>query len=135
LHMPVERKIKILIVDDDVNMLYVIKSFLKLTDRYKVFTAKSGEIGLLFSSHHWQRPHLILLDIKMQGIDGYEVLRRIRSNRKTAYTPVIMITGLSDTASKIKAEGLYCDAYITKPFDLNLLKSTIEEIILKRGIA
>jgi len=132
--MSVERKIKILIVDDDVSMCSVIKRFLKLTDKYKVLAAKSGEVGLLLASRHWQRPHLILLDIKMQGIDGYEVLRRIRDNRKTAYIPVVMLTGLSDTASKIKAEGLYCDAYITKPFDLDFLKSMIEEVLVKRGI-
>ena len=131
--MAEERKIRILVVDDDTNMSKMVKMFLAKSDKYRVLTADSGNIGLLLTSQRWHRPDLILLDIKMQKMDGYEVLTRIRNNRATSYIRVIMMTGLVDTAARIKAEGLYCDAYLTKPFDLNLLSSTIEGVLKKRG--
>lgn len=80
------------------------------------------------------RPDLILLDIMMPGIDGYEVLRRLKEDRKTMYIPVVMLTARADYTSKIRAEGFYCDDYITKPVTTEALKSKIESVLAKRGI-
>jgi len=81
--------------------------------------ANRGGIGTFLAKLRWHKPHIVLLDIRMPGIDGFEVLRRIREDKATMYIPIIMVIGVGELSAKIKAEGLYCTDYIVKPFDLD----------------
>jgi len=128
-----DNPIKVLIIDDDPMICEVIKKGLQVLGGYKVLTASGGNIGGWLAACKWHRPDIVLLDIMMKGIDGFEVLRKLREEKTTAYIPVIMLTGRGDVSSKIKAEGLYCDDYLVKPVELKVIKEKIEEILTKRG--
>jgi DNA-binding response OmpR family regulator len=75
-----------------------------------------------------------LLDIKIPGMDGFQVLEKIRSNPQTQYTPVIIFTSFDDSSFKIKAEGLYCDGYILKSESFEALEAKIEEVLKNHGL-
>jgi two-component system alkaline phosphatase synthesis response regulator PhoP len=122
-------KIKILLIDDDEDFCRLIKEYFHSQTTYTVLVAKSGNIGTHLAAMRWHKPDIILLDIMMPGIDGFEVLRRIRQDKATMYIPVIMVTGRGELSAKIKAEGLYCTDYIVKPFDLNELKAKVEALL------
>lgn len=128
-----DKQIKILVIDDEPVVCEFVKKGLQRRN-YKVLVAKKGTIGLLLASCKWHKPNLVLLDLMMEGIDGFEVLRKLRNNPQTKYIPVIIVTARLDYASKIKAEGLYCDDYIVKPVTLETLVTKIEELLIKRGI-
>ena len=130
-----KKKFRILIIDDDPDLCQVIKHGLGFDGRYKVLTARGGNIGTWLASCKWHRPNLILLDIKMPGMDGFQVLEKIRSLPQTKYTPVIMFTSFDDPAFKIKAQGLYCDGYLLKSESMEVLKRKIEEVLKNRGLS
>ncbi len=112
----------ILIVDDSSTNLSVLSQALK-TAGYKVKVAVDGKsaiemlekCAIALTKNHF--PELILLDVQMPGIDGFETCRRIKSNPATALIPVIFMTALADAESKIKGLSLGAVDYITKPFE------------------
>ncbi len=106
--------ITILIIDDDTLMQKVIEASL-LKDNYKLLFASDGESGLQAAREHM--PDLILLDIVMPGIDGFEVCNQMRKDDLLLYIPIIMITALDDRDSKIQGLEAGADDYICKPFD------------------
>ena len=103
----------IVIVDDNALNLRVLSSTLKKAG-YEVRPANSGEMAL--TAIDAKPPELILLDIMMPGLNGYEVCERLKANKKTQDIPVIFITALDDINDKIKAFSLGCVDYISKPF-------------------
>jgi signal transduction histidine kinase len=104
---------KILVVDDTPANLEIITE--TLTDAgYVISTAISGDRALKRLQTYI--PDLILLDVQMPGIDGFETCQRLKSNPATAYVPVIFMTAVADTASKVKGFSLGAVDYITKPF-------------------
>lgn len=127
-------KIRILLIDDDEAFCSLIKEYFHSQAGYKVLVAKRGNIGAHIAAMQWHKPDIILLDIMMPGIDGFEVLRRIREDKATMYIPVIMVTGRGELSARIKAEGLYCTDYIVKPFDLNELKARVDTLLENRGL-
>ena len=129
-----KKKLRILIIDDDPDMCELIKHDLGSDGRYKVLVAHGGNVGTWLASCKWHKPNLILLDIKMPGMDGFQALEKIRSLPQTKYTPVIMFTAFDDPAFKIKAEGLYCDGYLLKSESKEVLLSKIEEVLKNRGL-
>ena len=129
-----KKKIRILMIDDDPGLCELIKHGLGFDGRYKVLTAHGGNIGAWLASCKWHKPNLILLDIKMPGVDGFQVLEKIRSLPQTKYTPVIIFTAFDDPAFKIKAEGFYCDGYLLKSESMEVLKRKIEEVLKSRGL-
>jgi signal transduction histidine kinase len=104
---------KILVVDDTPTNLEVISEILTEVG-YAVATAIDGERALKRLQTYL--PDLILLDVQMPGIDGFETCRQIKSNPTTASIPVIFITALADTESKVRGFSLGAVDYITKPF-------------------
>lgn len=122
-------KRKILIVDDEEDFALFLKRKLERRN-YKVFTAYNGQDGIRLGKAH--KPDLVLLDITMPGIDGFEVLRRLKEDPKTMTVPVIMLTGKDDDDSKIKAAGLYNEDYIVKPVDVTDLQARIEKVLSRR---
>ncbi|WP_159788756.1 sensor histidine kinase [Sodalinema gerasimenkoae] len=103
----------ILVVDDTPTNLAVLSEALT-TAHYQVAVALDGETALEQVSY--KPPHLILLDVMMPGIDGFETCRRLKANPDTADIPIIFTTALSDTVDKVKGLNLGAVDYITKPF-------------------
>ncbi|TVR10005.1 MAG: hybrid sensor histidine kinase/response regulator [Phormidium sp. GEM2.Bin31] len=103
----------ILVVDDTPTNLAVLSEALS-TAHYQVAVALDGETALEQVSY--KPPHLILLDVMMPGIDGFETCRRLKANPDTADIPIIFTTALSDTVDKVKGLNLGAVDYITKPF-------------------
>lgn len=108
---PDEEKETILVVDDDARQLDFMFQFLHLSG-FEVLTAAGGEVGLQQAG--LSKPGLILLDVKMPGIDGFETCRRLKANAVTKDIPVIFMTGISDTVDKIKGFEAGAVDYIVK---------------------
>lgn len=108
-----EQLAKILIVDDTPTNIKVLFKLLKEAG-FKVLVANSGEAAL--SSLDKVTPDLILLDVQMPGIDGFETCRRLKNNSATQEIPVIFMTAISDVEHKVKGLQLGAVDYITKPF-------------------
>jgi two-component system phosphate regulon response regulator PhoB len=120
---------KILIVDDEASIRNTLKDSLKRVAKFKVLAAKSGNMGTWFTSRHWQRPDLIILDLMMPGMDGFEMLKRVKQDSQTKNIPVVVLTGRSDEESREKARSLGCDDYIVKPVEFQDLLLRIEKIL------
>jgi len=117
---------KIFIVDDDITNLTVGKN--ALAERYDVFTAPSGT--KMFQLLEKLTPEMILLDIGMPDISGYEIIEELKGNQKTAEIPVIFLTSNIDPESEVKGLSLGAIDYITKPFSRELLLKRIEVHLL-----
>ena len=121
---------RILTIDDEEDLTFFIKANLELTGEYEVTVARSGKEGIKAAIR--SKPDIILLDIMMPHMDGYQVLDRLKKSRKTLSIPVIMLTAKGDDESKMKASSLYNEDYIVKPIQIDSLITKIEEV-LKRG--
>ena len=108
-------KAYILVVDDEARYLWMIRANLKARG-YEVLTAMGGQKALEIAAS--KEPDLILLDIRMPGMDGYAVCRRIR---QFSTVPIIMLTALAEDAHKVKGLDIGADDYITKPFSADEL--------------
>jgi len=111
----------VLAVDDTPENLDVVKGLLIPT--YVVKAAVNGMMALKIAEK--QAPDLILLDIRMPQMDGYEVCRRLKANEATADIPVIFLTGESDAASESEASEAGAVGFITKPIDPDTLLAKI----------
>ncbi len=111
--MPDDRAPSVLIVDDNSQNLHVLANILR-ENHFRVATARDGLKALTFLSK--RTPDLILLDVMMPGIDGFEVCRRLKSDAKTQDIPVLFISALTDTDDKLKGFAAGGLDYITKPF-------------------
>jgi len=120
-------KKKILIIDDEEDFCYFIKSNLQFVSNNEVIIATSGKEGI--RAVRREKPDLILLDIIMPGIDGIEVLKRLKGNNKTIHIPVIMLTAKSEDEIKLKAANSYSHDYIVKPVEIEVLKSKIDKVL------
>ena len=114
------RRTRILVVDDDHDVRQMLKRTLEL-EGYDVYTAASGNSAL--RSLTKRKPDLIMLDIIMPGLDGYQVLDLIRQRSDV---PVIMVTGIHQEASLEKTLNIGADDYVTKPFYTKELLARIE---------
>ena len=126
------RKAKILMVDDEKDLCYFVKANLEIVGNYEVLTATSGKEGLRSAS--WNKPDVILLDVMMPGMDGFEVLKKLKEDEKTESIPVIMLTARGDDESKMKAAGLYGDDYLIKPVEFKTLKARIDSVLAAKGL-
>jgi len=119
--MPETRK-NIFLVDDEIINLKMGKN--TLSDFYNVFALDSG--GSMLELLDTVLPDLILLDVNMPDMNGYEVIRRVKENEETADIPVIFLTALNDTEMEIKGLSMGAVDYITKPFSDTILLKRIE---------
>ena len=119
-------KRKILVVDDDPTMVKLINVNLKLNN-YSVVEATSGEQALdVLNSDPLD---LVVLDIMMPGVDGWEVLKRIRGNPETQEMPVILVTAKTQDSDVIRGWELGADEYVIKPFNPLLLVEVIKMVL------
>ena len=117
----------ILVVEDDPLLLVLLNTILA-GEGYSVTEAHTGEDALLSTLH--APPDLVLLDITLPGIDGFEVLRRLRVEAKTMHVPVIILTGLSELSAKLHAFNiLHANDYLTKPFNNDELLARVGSLV------
>ncbi len=128
--MSVTAKPRILIVDDTPENIQILMAVLK--DDYAVIAATSGERALSLAAGT-PAPDIILLDIVMPGIDGYEVCRRLRERTRTRNIPIVFITARSDEQDEARGLDLGAVDYVTKPFRPAIVKMRIKNHLeLKR---
>ena len=121
---------KIMIVDDLPGVAYTVKYGLeKLDSDFNVLRVESGKKCLELLENN-QIPDLILLDIMMPEMNGWEVARKLRENLEWRKTPIIFISAIGDRTSKIASVEL-AEEFIEKPFDMKDLKIKIDEILKK----
>jgi len=115
---------KVLLIDDEEDLAFFVKSNLELKGDLKVLTAFDGQEGIDMLSR--DRPDLIILDIMMPRMDGFEVLKRLKQSQETMDIPVIMLTAKTDPRSLDEGISLGADFYLPKPFELKNLRQFIE---------
>ena len=118
--------LKILIIDDEENII----DFMKLGLRYEGFWvdgALNGEQGLAVAQV--SKPHLVIVDTMMPGIDGLEVCRRLRTDSTTKHIPIVMLTVLDGEENRAAGIAAGADAYVTKPFDFEELLDSIHILL------
>jgi type II secretory ATPase GspE/PulE/Tfp pilus assembly ATPase PilB-like protein len=113
----------ILYIDDIEDNLLLVKRF--LAEKYRVLTAENGMDGLAVALK--EKPSLILLDIMMPDMDGYEVCSRLQGNEATSYIPVVFVTALGEAKDKAKAFFVGAADYLVKPIKKNQLVEKIEK--------
>ena len=118
-------KIRILVIDDDAELAATVAGALE-TQGYEVFTANGGERGLELAYTH--RPHLVLLDVMMPGMDGYQVCRELQFGY-TKDIPVVFLTAKTQLAHMMEANRSGASAYITKPFRTEHLLQTVRDVL------
>ncbi len=119
-------KPQILIVEDDLDLSEMLTAYFRVQN-YDVLTAAWGEEALALSREH--DVDLFVLDIRLPDIDGYEVCRQLRTQRKTQDTPIIFLTEKRDRVDKLQGLELGVVDYITKPFDIQELRLRIRNAI------
>lgn len=112
----------ILVVEDDPIIQRVLQATLEM-EGFSLALADSGEAAIQIALR--EVPHLILLDLMLPGMDGFEVVRQLRANVKTAHIPVLMLSARHDTADKVRAFDTSVDDYLTKPFNVEELLARI----------
>lgn len=117
---------RILMIEDTEDNRQILRDLFAGTD-YELLEAADGAAGLALAQTH--RPDLILMDIQLPVLDGYETTRRIKADPSLRAIPVIAVTSyaLSDDERKARAAG--CDAYIAKPFSPRLLLAKVREFL------
>ena len=120
----------VLVVEDDAHVNEMITSVLKL-EGYRVESARSGEEGL--KKIREVGPDLVMLDVLLPRLDGWDVLSKIRSDPSTSDIPVIILTALSDEKSKVQGLRGGADDYITKPFGTLEVTARVEAVLKRSG--
>lgn len=124
-------KATILVVDDTPDHLTLVSNLLK--SEYRVKVATDGDTALKIAASA-PPPGLILLDISMPGMDGYEVCRRLKSSPATLHIPVIFLTDRLDEADEIKGLALGAIDYITKPVNPNILLARVKNHLVLKNL-
>src|ERR1039457_861527 len=116
----------ILVVDDQLHNIKLLEGFL-LRQEYAIIPAESGEEALEILSGN--QVDLVLLDVKMPGMSGFEVLTKLRADKKTQRIPVVMITSYNENEARLKAFESGCDDFISKPFDQYELLARVKSLL------
>ena len=124
-------KALILVVEDDRPVRNLIVTTLKTHD-YKYLAAENGSSAILEASSH--NPDIILLDVMLPGMSGYEVCRELKENTKTQHIPVVMITVLNDIADRIHGYKIGADQFLVKPVDYNELHAILDSLFGKKSM-
>ena len=121
---------KLLYVEDNDDNIYMLKMRLELLDDFEVLTAENGEKGCEVAAA--ESPDIILMDLEMPVVDGWEATRRLKSNPKTRDIPVIAFSAHALAGQREKALTAGCDEFDTKPIEFDRLVATIRRILAAR---
>ena len=116
----------ILVVEDQEDNRRIIRDLLTSVG-YEVMEAVTGEEGVAAAETH--RPDLILMDVQLPGLDGYEATRQIKANPDLEHIPIIVVTSYALSGDDVKAFEAGCDAYVSKPFSPRELLAKIREFL------
>jgi DNA-binding response OmpR family regulator len=119
---------KILVIEDDDEVREFVSN--QLNDSFTLFTAKDGTEGLEKAIN--EQPNLIVCDVMMPGIDGFEVTRRLKADFLTSHIPIVLLTAHSSEEHQLEGIQAGADAYITKPFSIKYLMARIVKLIEQR---
>ncbi|MCF8714715.1 response regulator [Joostella atrarenae] len=125
-----DKKHTLLIVEDNSELREYLKNELK--SKYRVLTAVDGQKGLEVAKD--KTPDIILTDVVMPSIDGVEMCELIKKDLKTSHIPLLMLTAKAMVADRIKGIDSGADAYLSKPFDMDVLKATLNQLLKSRQI-
>jgi DNA-binding NarL/FixJ family response regulator len=117
---------RLLVVDDEPNLLRAVAACLK-SEGYEVNTARSGREALMQLAE--AVPDLLVSDIRMPGMDGYQLARQLRGSPRTALVPIVFLTAKDETADRIEGFRAGVDAYLTKPFEPEELIAVVDGIL------
>ncbi len=117
---------RILVVDDEPNLLRAVEAVLR-SNGFTVTVARSSQEALISVAR--RLPDLIISDIRMPGMDGYELARKVRSVKRTAIIPIIFLTAKDETEDRIEGFQAGVDVYLTKPFEPDELIAVIRSIL------
>ncbi len=126
----------VLVVDDESWNLMLVESVLDDTG-YRIVTAENGTAALdlvAAESANHSPPDAILLDVMMPGVDGYEVCRQLKSSRRTYFIPVVLLTALADTESKVKGLEAGADDFLNKPINRIELLTRLRSLLAIRAL-
>jgi two-component system alkaline phosphatase synthesis response regulator PhoP len=121
-----DTRIKILVVDDERDLIAPLKMSLE-SDNYNVIEAYAGHEAIKKARD--EIPDLVLLDIGLPDMDGYEVCNALKKDPLTGLIPIIMVTGKDKINEKIEGLDSGADDYVTKPFDLKELKARVRTVL------
>lgn len=121
-------KARLLVVEDDIDISNMLRIYFT-GQNYEVDTALRGSDAL--DKTRQNLPHLIVLDIMLPDIDGFEVCRNLRTNMRTSHVPIIFLTQKDERSDKLQGLELGADDYITKPFDIEELKLRVQRAIAR----
>jgi len=127
--MPNPSKIVVLIADDEPSTLAMLASHLR-SSGYSVLEASDGDQAWELAHEHL--PHLVILDVMMPGMSGWEVCRKIREAVSLAHTGVIMLTGIGESLNEMTSPLYGADAHLDKPFEFTTLDARIKETLERR---
>ena len=117
---------RILVIEDHEENRRLLRDLLTSVG-YELIEAVTGEEGLTLAETHV--PDLILMDIQLPGIDGYEATRRLKANQALRHIPIIVVTSYALSGDDLKAREAGCDFYLSKPFDPIELLGKIREFL------
>lgn len=123
---------RILVVEDDFDISGMLQLYFK-NQGYEVYVAPRGGVALEMTRQNM--PNVIVLDIMLPDIDGYEVCRQLRTNLRTSHIPIIFLTQKDERNDKIQGLELGADDYITKPFDLEELRLRVRNTLKSAEVA
>ena len=117
---------RILVIEDNEDNRRIVRDLLESRD-YVVVEAVTGDDGVRLARE--ARPDLILMDIQLPGIDGYEATRQLKADPAIAAIPIIAVTSFALNGDETKARAAGCDGYVAKPFSPRALLSVIQEYL------
>ena len=120
----------VLVIDDEMSIRMLLENYLSKT--YTVITRNDGQEGLKYLEEG-NLPELIVADIQMPNLDGYEFLRNVRASGFFKNIPMIMLSGIESSNERVKCLKLGADDYLVKPFNPEELAIRIENLITRRG--
>jgi two-component system, cell cycle response regulator DivK len=121
---------KVLYVEDNDDNVYMLKMRLELLSDFEVLTAENGEKGCAMAAA--ERPDIILMDLEMPIVDGWEATRRLKGNPQTRDIPVIALSAHALAGEREKALAAGCNEFETKPIEFDRLIATLQRVLAVR---
>ena len=118
---------KVLYVEDNEDNVYMLKMRLELLEDFEVLTAEDGENGCAMALS--ERPDIILMDLEMPRVDGWEATRRLKDDPRTRDIPIIALSAHALAGEREKALAAGCDEFDTKPIEFERLLATLRRLL------
>jgi CheY-like chemotaxis protein len=125
--------IRLLYIEDNDDNVYMLKLRFEMVDGFEILVAEDGAAGCAKAIA--ERPDVILMDLDLPVVDGWEASRQLKSNPQTRQIPIIALTAHAMSGSREKALAAGCDEFDTKPVDFDRLLAKINSVLARNGAA